>query len=485
MRVMEQTTGLGLDVHLFTDAQQTSMPTAFSDLQLGPHTALTIHEIGTGPSPNWAVQSVSVPAKTYDAKNIRLNAAIAGWQTGPVNRKVTVTLDGNTVASKEVSVPASGSAEVEFDNLTIPFGVHRGQVQIEPHDDLPADDTFLFSIERADPAKVLFLANAGRTADSFFYKAALDASTATGLKVQPSDTLPMDLSQFALVVLNNPSELERGAEQALSDYVSKGGAILMAAGPSTARSGVIPLSGNHIAGTGNTQGAQVKTSEIFATDVFDNVQFLATPRITPQPGDRVLATFQDGSPILLEQLKGEGKILMFASALDNSSSNFPIHSGFLPFVAATGAYLTGQTGDASSANVASAIVLRQSKSQSAAADVVGPNGQHEFPLSEGTRILSFNPLQEGFYDVHAANGKRRPVAVNADRRESNLEKIPAETLILWRNTSNGVVTASTAVADSNVVQVSLWRYVLTFLLIAAIVESIFASRYLSEERQAS
>jgi hypothetical protein len=485
MRVMEQTTGLGLDVHLFTDAQQTSMPAAFSDLQLGPHTALAIQEIGTGPSPNWAVQSVSVPAKTYDAKNIRLNAAIAGWQTGPVNRKVTVTLDGNTVASKEVSVPASGSAEVEFDNLTIPFGVHRGQVQIEPHDDLPADDTFLFSIERADPAKVLFLANAGRTADSFFYKSALDASTATGLKVQPSDTLSVELSQFALVVLNDPSELERGTAGALSDYVSKGGAILIAAGPATARSGVIPVSGNHITATGNSQGAQVKTSEILATDVFDNVQFLSTPRITPQAGDRILATFQDGSPILLEQLKGEGRILMFASTLDNSSSDFPIHSGFLPFVAATGAYLTGQTGDASSSTVGSAIVLRQSKSQSAAADVIGPDGKHEFPLSEGTRIISFNPLHEGFYDVHAANGKRRLVAVDADRRESNLEKIPAETLILWRNTSNGVVTASTAVVDSNVVQVSLWRYVLTFLLIAAIVESIFASRYLSEERQAS
>jgi len=103
--------------------------------------------------------------------------------------------------------------------------------------------------------------------------------------------------------------------------------------------------------------------------------------------------------------------------------------------------------------------------------------------------MSFNPGREGFYDVHSANGKRKLLAVHADRRESNLEKVPAETLILWSHTSNDGAArpqnGNETETESKTVQVSLWRYLLTFLLIAAVVESVFASRYLTEERQAS
>jgi hypothetical protein len=75
--------------------------------------------------------------------------------------------------------------------------------------------------------------------------------------------------------------------------------------------------------------------------------------------------------------------------------------------------------------------------------------------------------------------------VDADRRESNLEKVPAETLILWRNTSEGGTVAPGTVTENKIIRFSLWRYILTFLLIAAVVESIFATRYLNQERQAS
>jgi hypothetical protein len=488
LRVMEQTTGLGLNVHFFTDAQQTSMPVAFTDLQLGPNTSLAIHESGTGASPNWAVQSVSVPARTYDAATVRLTAGFAGWQTGQANRKVTVSLDGHALASKDVTIPASGRTEAEFTGLVIPYGVHRGEVEMEPHDELPNDDRFLFSIERADPRKVLFLSAVGRAANSFFYKSAMDASPSAGLRVQPdflTEAGRLDLSPYSVVVLNNPGEIDQAASSALGDYISKGGALLIGVGPATVRAGVIPVSGDHVSDSTATQGARIGTSEIFAANVFDNVQFLATPRITPQSGDRVMASFSDGSPLLLEQTKGEGRLLVFASTLDNATSDFPVHSGFLPFVVATGTYLAGDANDSSSNVVGDAVSLRQSRNQSASADVIGPDGQHEFPLSDATRIMSFNPVREGFYDVHPANGKRRLVAVHADRRESNLEKVPAETLILWRNTSNGGAVAPGTTTGSTIVPFSLWRYLLTLVLIAAIVESIFATRYLSEERQAS
>ncbi len=491
LRVMEQTTGLSLDVHLFTDAQETSMPAAFTDLKLGPHTSLTMHEIGIGDAANWAVQSVNVPARIYDAAKVRLTTAVAGWQTKEATRKVSVLLDGRGFTSKDVTIPASGSAELEFNDLVIPYGAHRGEVRMEPHDDLPNDDSFLFSIERSDPRKVLFLHGIGRPVDGFFYKSAMDASTATGLRVQTAaldQLMEFDLAQYAFVVLNNPGELDERTAQHLSDYVSRGGAVLMAVGPATARAGVLPITGESVAGSTTAQGAgsvETKTSEIFDPGAFDSVQFLSTARIVPKPADRVLARFADGSPLLLEQKQGEGRVLILASTLDNSTSDFPVHASFLPFVASTGAYLSGVEEDGSSLAVGSAVSLRQSRSQSASTDVIGPDGKHEIGLSDATRIMTFSPEREGFYDVHRASGARLLLAVHADRRESNLAKVPEETLNLWRNTNRSSGDAAGTGPETAKVPFSLWRYILTLVLIAAIVESIFATRYLSGEKQAT
>ena len=48
---------------------------------------------------------------------------------------------------------------------------------------LPQDDTYLFSVERADPRRVLFLYAGGRNREGFFYKAAMESSASAGLLV--------------------------------------------------------------------------------------------------------------------------------------------------------------------------------------------------------------------------------------------------------------------------------------------------------------
>ena len=68
--------------------------------------------------------------------------------------------------------------------------------------------------------------------------------------------------------------------------------------------------------------------------------------------------------------------------------------------------------------------------------------------------------------------------MNADRRESDLTQVPVETLDLWRNTGGVGSPAGTAVAE--IQPVSFWRYLLVLAVFAALVESIFGSRYLDK-----
>ena len=361
---------------------------------------------------------------------------------------------------------------------------------MEPHDDLSKDDSFAFSIERLEPRKVLFLYAAGRSRDAYYYRSSMDASKATGLSVE---TFPIervsaeDLSKCAFVVLDNPGALEENLERTLSAYVARGGAALIAVGPSTNRAGKIPVAGNEVMATRETQGAgdiDGQSAALAGIGNFQNVQFVGTSRITPNQNDRVLARFADGSPMLIDQRAGEGRIVTFASTLDNSTSDFPLHTSFLPFVVQIGAYLSGAEDTPSSMVIGTPISLRRTRAQSTAADVTGPDGKHELNLAEATRVMSYDPDREGFYEVQRASGQRVLLAVNADRRESDLTPVPSETLALWRNTGTRTDDPVSLGERENVPR-SLWRFVLELTLIAALVESIFASRYLKEERQIS
>ena len=152
-------------------------------------------------------------------------------------------------------------------------------------------------------------------------------------------------------------------------------------------------------------------------------------------------------------------------------------------MAQTGRYLAGAEDTPSSVVVGTPVTLRRTRDESTAADVVGPDGRHELSLVESTKALSFDLKGGGFYEVQRANGQRQLLAAHADRRESNLTALPPETLNLWRNTGSTAVDTKPGSVTAETRPWSLWRYVMILVLAAAALESLFASRYLRQERQ--
>jgi hypothetical protein len=202
----------------------------------------------------------------------------------------------------------------------------------------------------------------------------------------------------------------------------------------------------------------------------------------------VIAKLADGSPLLVETHWGEGRILTFASGLDNLTNDFPLHTSFLPFVAQTGRYLARTEQITTSAVAGAPGELRSSGDRSTAADVVGPDGKHELSLSEATKAVSFELDREGFYDVQRADGRRALMAVHADRRESDLTPAAEDMLALWRNTGRPGAAPEAAGTQSTVEPWNLWRYFLILAAVAALAESLLANRYLKhlkQERQAA
>ncbi|MFL6447613.1 MAG: BatA domain-containing protein [Bryobacteraceae bacterium] len=491
LRVQAQTTGMRLDVHLFSDMQQTSMPANFKDLTLGPDVRLQIHPVGSSSAPNWAVESVVTSPHVYDVKQTRLTATVAGWQTGEATRKISLSLDGKPLGTKTVTVPPAGRAQAEFLAFDVPYGPHRGKVSIEPHDSLPNDDEFNFSVERSDPRRVLFLYAAGNAREAFYYKAAIDSAVDTGLIAEPfplEQAAGKDFSKYAFVILNDAGGLNDKTAQDLCGYVQHGGAALIVLGPSTARSGRVPLSASRTADNRTVQGVSFVDSQhsaLAGAGRFENVQFFQSNRITPKPDAHVLARLADGTPLLVEERMGEGRTLTFTSTIDNSTSDFPLHASFLPFVAQTARYLSGKEEGPSSVVAGTSVPLRQTRNEGTAADVIGPGGKHELSLAESTKAFAFDLKREGFYEIQRSGAQRQLVAVHADRRESDLRKVPNDTLELWRNTGSAAVEAKAGAPASETRPFSLWRYLMVLVVVAALVESVFGSRYLKEGGQAA
>jgi len=489
LRVMDRESGMRLDAHFVSDMQQSSMPPNFRDLQVGPHTALTLYRVAAGRTANWAVESVNTTTHVFDPNRTRLTATVAGWQTDAATRKVSLLLDNKAIAVKEVAVPASGRAQAEFYGFDVPYGAHRGEVRLEPPDELANDDSFPFSIDRSDPRKVLFLYSAGRASEAFYYKAAMESSSETGLVVEaaPIERLgTTDLTKFAFVVLDDPGELDSSTAQAVCNYVSRGGAVLVALGRNSGHLEKAPLSGDRLDGHLQTQGAgrfDADDPAVRGTGQLENVQFFQATRLLPKHGARVIVRLADGSPLLIEEHMGEGRALILTSTLDTSTSDFPLHSSYVPFVVQTGHYLAGFEDTPPSLVAGSTIALRRTRDQGTAADVIGPDGRHELGLNEASKAMNFALQRNGFYEVQRADRRRLLVAVHADRRESDLRPLPAETLELWRNTGNNSAAAETVGEQRQSVPWSLWRYVMLLVLAAALMESIFARRYLKEERQ--
>jgi len=137
--------------------------------------------------------------------------------------------------------------------------------------------------------------------------------------------------------------------------------------------------------------------------------------------------------------------------------------------------------------VDSFLELRTSKEQAVSVEIIDPAGHRPLSLQEATTAESYPLASSGFYDVRLANGRRDLVAVNPDRRESNLEIVPDADLSLW--SGSGATPQQQAVASFGESEPakprSLWWYAMALVLLAAIAESVVAGRYLAVQREES
>jgi len=494
LRAVAQASQLPLEIHLFSDMQKSSAPISFADWQLPANAQFVVHPATTASEPNWAVESVSAPRRVQDPKKARVQATIAGFGAPAAERRASLVVNGQVRESKTVAVPLNGRATVEFPTLEVPYGLARCEVRIDSADKLKGDDQFYFSVDRSDPRKVLLVHESRNQRASTYFRAAMEAAPEAAFQVEAfgaEQTANVKPSKYAAVVVSDVASLPPPFLEALTAYVRGGGGLMIAVGPSAALRPRVPVfdeaigEARHMAQGGQrflvASAVDAGHAALQRVNKFENVRFYQTVRIDPGSA-RVLARLDDLTPLLLEKKIGEGRVLVFASTFDNISNDFPLHAAFVPFVEQSASYLAGQGARPPAYPVDSYFELRTAKEQGIAVEALDPDGARALSLAEAATASSLQLNRQGYYSIRAASGRQELAAVNADRRESDLEVLPAETTALWQNTGQGPLTA---VQGGEAAPFRLWWYVILGAILVAAVETWIGSRYLEGKAGAS
>jgi hypothetical protein len=489
-----QAARMPVEAHLFSDMQKSSLPANFADLRLGDGTRLVAHPVADRRAANFAVESVNAPRRVYGSGKARVEATIAGYGTEQAKRRVSLMLNGRELDSKTLDVPAGGRAVAEFLPADLPFGLNRGEIRIDSADNLPDDDRFYFSVERAEARRVLFVHEARNQRDALYFRTALEAAAESAYAldaVAVEQSANLDPHKYAFVVLSDVGTLPASFETALRDYVRAGGSLLVALGRESALRSRVPVFDEAVveARYYGRDGALFQTAawldaghpSIHNAQRWDDVKFYQAVRVNPGAA-RVAARLGDDTPLLLEKQVGEGRVLVFASTFDNISNDFPLHASFVPFIEHTANYLARQEEGPSNYLVGSYLELRQAKEQGAAVEVLDPKGARALTLDEATRAQNMPLAMAGFYDVKRPNGRHELVAVNADRHESDLDVISADTLALWQNTAQGQQNATAGGEAETPKPMEFWWYVLIAVLGLAVAESLLGNRHLTVDQ---
>ena len=482
-----------LEVHFFTDAQQTSMPANFSDLAMPADAKLTVHRTRDSAKPNWTVETVTAPGRIFDTKKARVQATIVGYATPAAKKQVKLIANGKTLDSKSIDLAADGRASVEFVSLDSSYGFNKCEIRIEPPDEFPSDDVFRFAIERADPRRVLFVHSSDDARSPLYYRTALEAAGNGNFVmdvVSAGQALNQSPEKFAFIVLSDPGPLAQSFEDSLKRYVNAGGAVLITLGRSSVGSGKVPITGDALDGTRIASRSAERFYNITWTDTtnpviaktagLDRVKFYQIVNVQGQ-GWRHMARASNGNWIMAEKQMGEGRIMVLASAFDNVANDLPLHPTFLPLVEQSARWLARETESATSMFVGAPLELRTARERATNIEILDPDGKRVLSLEESLKAQTISLDREGFYEIRRAQGRQSMVAVNAPRLESNLAMVPPETLALWENKgkADAATGAQAAASDFEKPQpVTYWRPLLALLLLAVLAESFIASRHL-------
>ncbi len=442
---LEAARNIKKEIYLITDLQQAGMA-ASAGWRVPGDISVEIENVGRE-TPNLFVEEVRVERAVFTNQYPHtILARVRGNPQQPEKGEAQLFVEGNLIDRTTFDTGSEGAVNLTFKPFDLEEGVSRGKIVIEPTDELPEDNVYYFVVEKQAPSRILVLQD--RQASSAFYlESALSAGENLPFAVQmsvapgPGQINSLDTPLVVLNDLRQPPKLSL-----FESYLESGGGL------------IVVLSNRVLAEAYNRQWGTLLPVELIERNfvrkeskpftsitqvnwehpifwIFQDVhkaaiastQFYSYWRLTPKPDATILARFNEGDPVLVEQSLGKGRLLVFASSLDPIWTDFPLRSAYVPFWYRMAQYAARWQ------STPAALQINQVLSVDSSSDSSGTSGTWNLIDPRGQRVLGLNEEKPGFiqlkmpghYEVRS-NKKTDWVAVNTPPHESDLSAVAIE-----------------------------------------------------------
>ena len=475
-------------LHVISDFQQSGQAVRFADMIPnvinGRPVTLEVVRVQTQNTPNFAVDSVLVTNRTT------VEAGIRGYASD--NSERTVTLLVNDAVQQEQAIMANGTgiAFAVFNDVAFAEGDNRIDIRISPVDALAGDDERHAVFDNSPPAPVLLLTADPESRGVTYISAALETAP-RGYEVITQNIADLDariLQRYPWIVIEDMGAVSASLAAAITEYVSGGGAVLAGAGESLLGQSIIPVLDLGINSTALRRESRSPITMIDNSHPalresagWGTVNMQTLP-VAASGDDRLLIAQAGDRPVLIERAIGRGRFMLLTTALDNTLTDLPVKPMFVTFMAEAARYLSNE--NLLIREQVAESFLQLSRSGGASGQVYDPDGESLLSLSDTTRAQDIALNKTGFYRVITPGGDVL-VAVNPDRRESDLTVMDAQVLQNWQNVVAGTAGAGDAAlaagqetAVENTEEREIWRFFLILLVIIVLAESYLGNQHL-------
>lgn len=324
---------------VITDLQQSGWDTADQGA-VPEQVPVEVEDIG-GPDSNIAIMALRI-------EGTEATAFVQNFSNRPATGQVTFTIDGKPAGAVAVTLVAGGSADAR---LMLPAGVSGGlAATVSDAQGYAADNARFALLDETAAPMVLAVTASGHPSESFYLERALAiAPGAGGFRFRAvsgptfSALTSEELNDVRVVVILGTRGLEQRGRELLANYVRSGGGLLLTAGPDV--DAMIVREALQTVAQTSWRVREAEPLRFAPADsrhpvfrVFGGVGTLGNVRFARaalvQAGDAadIVARFSDGSAALIDEPAGEGRVLVFASDLNNAWNDFPLQPAFVPFV---------------------------------------------------------------------------------------------------------------------------------------------------------
>lgn len=494
------------------------------------------------PLPNAAVVGLEAePDPAAGPRGYRITVQLANHSKVPVKDAplqlvVGAGKDARTAIRAFADVPAGGAARKQLSYAFAAGGPAALQVAL-PEDALHDDDSRALALVVPRAVRVLVVDGAPSPVryrdEAYFVESAL-ASPASPVRptlVDAEAFARQDLASYDVVFLLNVRAAAVKADE-LARFVERGGGLFIAVGDQVepeewtkqmgallpmalhvVKTAVGPSAGSGRGGPDSAHGERVESRAgvarfadvawdhpalaVFTGEAREGLLGVRTSRyVLAKPrgagkadgGAKVLATFDDGAPALVEARRGKGRVLLFTSTADRDWTDWPIRTSFLPAMQRFAGWLAGGLEDrrAPPVVVGAPETLRLDEGESLVA-LVGPDGREHRRaelerggLREEPRgQVKLTPREPGLWQVKVqAGGQERleprlAFAVSPDPRESDTRRLePAELTAWFGGEMHAKVDGDARAAIGGGREVPLWTILLVLGLATFLLEGL-------------